>query len=81
MNQSIEQASERSSRLCSLDGLIYIANEEVDGRWTMTKGYQFDAEDNGKNGFVKGIGIDGKGELYAITGDFTPDYSFQIGCI
>ena len=64
-----------------LDGLIFVVNEDENGATTVKDGFMFDPDDESQKGFLKSIGKDAKGELYAITGDFTPDFSSQIGRI
>jgi glucose/arabinose dehydrogenase len=55
------------------DGQILVANEMPRGkRWTLRRAFVFDPADPGKSGFMKSIGQDADGELYAITGNFSP---------
>jgi glucose/arabinose dehydrogenase len=56
-----------------LDGQILVAKEMPAGKlWTLRRAFAFDPADPVKSGFLKGIGQDAAGELYAITGNFTP---------
>jgi hypothetical protein len=40
--------------------------------WTLRRAFAFDPAHPVKSGFMKSIGEDAQGELYAITGNFTP---------
>jgi hypothetical protein len=40
--------------------------------WKLRRAFVFDPSDPVKSGFMKGIGQDAGGELYAVTGNFTP---------
>ncbi len=56
-----------------LDGQILVAKEMPNGKpWTLRRAFAFDPADPVKSGFMKSIGEDAEGELYAITGNFTP---------
>jgi glucose/arabinose dehydrogenase len=56
-----------------LDGQILVAQEMSRGkRWKLRRAFVFDASDPVKSGFMKSIGQDAEGELYAVTGNFTP---------
>jgi hypothetical protein len=56
-----------------LDGQIFVAEEDQTGRlWNLEKAYVFKSTDPVYSGFVKTIGQDANGELYAVTGAFTP---------
>jgi len=57
-----------------LDGQIFVAEEPTagDGLWSLQQAYVFNANDPVYSGFVKSIGQDADGELYAITGALTP---------
>jgi hypothetical protein len=61
-----------------LDGQIQIATDPGDGSlpWPLEVGFVFDPLSEDTAGFVKAIGEDSSGELYAITGEF--DEFFQI---
>lgn len=56
-----------------LDGQILVA-KPTPGRklWKLRRAFVFDPDDPVRSGFVKSIGQDAEGELYAITGNFTP---------
>jgi glucose/arabinose dehydrogenase len=57
----------------SLDGQILVANPTPSGRlWKVRPAFRFDPSDPVRSGFMKSIGRDADGELYAITGNFTP---------
>jgi glucose/arabinose dehydrogenase len=59
--------------LTLLDGQIFVAQERPRGKlWKLRRAFVFDASDAVKSGFMKSIGEDADGELYAITGNFTP---------
>jgi glucose/arabinose dehydrogenase len=56
-----------------LDGQILVAKEMPRGKpWTLRRAFAFDPAHPVKSGFMKSIGEDAQGELYAITGNFTP---------
>jgi glucose/arabinose dehydrogenase len=56
-----------------LDGQILVAQEGPRGElWKLRRAFVFDAVDPEKAGFLKSIGEDADGELYAVTGNFTP---------
>jgi glucose/arabinose dehydrogenase len=56
-----------------LDGQILVAKEMPRGKpWTVRRAFVFDPSHPVRSGFVKSIGADADGELYAITGNFTP---------
>ena len=58
-----------------LNGQIFVAEpptEEASALWSLERAYVFNATDPVYSGFVKSIGQDADGELYAITGAFTP---------
>ena len=57
-----------------LDGQILVATEQKESRkvWSLRRAFVFDPTDPVKSGFVKSIGQDADGELYAVTGNFTP---------
>jgi glucose/arabinose dehydrogenase len=56
-----------------LDGQILVAQEMRRATpWKVRRAFVFDASDPVKSGFMKSIGQDADGELYAITGNFTP---------
>lgn len=57
----------------TLDGQILVAKPMPDGHlWKLRPAFRFDASDPVRSGFMKSIGQDADGELYAITGNFTP---------
>jgi hypothetical protein len=60
--------------LDSLDGQIFVAEEQTTegSLWSLERAYVFNATDPVYSGFVKSIGQDDEGELYAVTGAFTP---------
>jgi hypothetical protein len=59
--------------LNKLDGQILVADPGAPGRlWTLRRAFVFNPSDPSKAGFVKSIGEDADGELYAVTGLFTP---------
>ena len=52
-----------------LDGQILVAKEMPKGKlWKLRRAFVFDPSDPVKSGFVKSIGQDADGELYAVTG-------------
>lgn len=54
------------------DGQIIVAEEAPAGQlWKLRRAFVFNPNDAVKSGFVKGIGQDAEGELYAVTGNFT----------
>ena len=56
-----------------LDGQILVAKETSPGKlWSLRRAFVFDPTDATKSGFMKSIGQDADGELYAVTGNFTP---------
>ena len=56
-----------------LDGQILEAKRMPSGHlWKLRRAFVFDPSDPVRSGFMKGIGEDAVGELYAITGNFTP---------
>jgi glucose/arabinose dehydrogenase len=56
-----------------LDGQILVAKEMPPGKlWKLRRAFVFDPSDPVKSGFMKSIGQDADGELYAVTGNFTP---------
>ena len=56
-----------------LDGQILVAKEMPKEKlWKLRRAFVFDPADPVKSGFMKSIGQDAEGELYAITGNFTP---------
>jgi glucose/arabinose dehydrogenase len=56
-----------------LDGQILEAKEMPGGKlWKLRRAFVFDPSDPVKSGFMKSIGQDAQGELYAVTGNFTP---------
>lgn len=56
-----------------LDGQILVARETSPGRlWKLERAFVFDPADPVRSGFMKSIGEDADGELYAVTGNFTP---------
>jgi glucose/arabinose dehydrogenase len=56
-----------------LDGQILVAKEMPGEKvWKLRRAFVFDPSDPAKSGFVKSIGQDADGELYAVTGNFTP---------
>jgi glucose/arabinose dehydrogenase len=56
-----------------LDGQILVAKRMPDGHlWKLRRAFVFDPSDPVKSGFMKSMGQDAAGELYAITGNFTP---------
>jgi glucose/arabinose dehydrogenase len=56
-----------------LDGQILVAKRTPKGRlWRLRRAFVFDPSDPVKSGFMKSIGQDAAGELYAVTGNFTP---------
>ena len=56
-----------------LDGQILAAKRMPRGHlWKLRRAFVFDPSDPVKSGFMKGIGQDADGELYAVTGNFTP---------
>ncbi len=55
------------------NGQLLVAKEKPGGQlWTLRRAFAFDPVDPVKSGFMKSIGQDAAGELYAITGNFTP---------
>jgi glucose/arabinose dehydrogenase len=57
----------------SLDGQILVANPTPSGHlWKVRPAFRFDPSDPVRSGFMKSIGRGADGELYAITGNFTP---------
>jgi hypothetical protein len=54
------------------DGQLLIAKPKKHRLWQLRRGFVFDADDPAEAGFVKAIGSDADGELYAVTGNFTP---------
>ena len=57
----------------SLDGQILVANPTPSGHlWKVRPAFRFDPSNPVRSGFMKSIGRDADGELYAITGNFTP---------
>jgi glucose/arabinose dehydrogenase len=56
-----------------LDGQILTAKRKPRGHlWKLRRAFVFDPSDPVKSGFMKGVGQDADGELYAVTGNFTP---------
>jgi glucose/arabinose dehydrogenase len=56
-----------------LDGQILVARDAAPGKlWTLRRAFIFNPADATRSGFVKSIGQDADGELYAVTGNFTP---------
>jgi glucose/arabinose dehydrogenase len=56
-----------------LDGQIFVAKEAPRGQlWKLRRAFAFDPSDPVRSGFLKSIGQDADGELYAVTGNFTP---------
>jgi glucose/arabinose dehydrogenase len=56
-----------------LDGQILVAKRMPEGHpWQLRRAFLFDPSDPLKSGFMKSIGQDADGELYAVTGNFTP---------
>jgi glucose/arabinose dehydrogenase len=56
-----------------LDGQIFVAKEMPLGKlWQLRRAFVFDPSDPARLGFMKSIGQDAEGELYAVTGNFTP---------
>jgi glucose/arabinose dehydrogenase len=56
-----------------LDGQILVAKPMPRGKlWKLRRAFAFDPSDPIRSGFMKSIGHDAEGELYAITGNFTP---------
>ena len=53
------------------DGQILVATPQA-GLWALRRAFTFDPADPVKSGFMKSIGQDAEGELYAITGNVTP---------
>ncbi|MPZ60914.1 MAG: hypothetical protein GEU93_06385 [Propionibacteriales bacterium] len=57
----------------TLDGQILVATPTPSGHlWKLRRAFTFDPSDPVRSGFMKSIGQDADGELYAITGNFTP---------
>lgn len=56
----------------TFDGQVLVAQPRNKKLWRLRRGFVFDPEDPAQAGFMKAIGIDAAGELYAITGNFTP---------
>ena len=56
----------------TFDGQIMVAKPKRNKPWKLRRAFVFDADDPSQAGFVKTIGQDAEGELYAITGNFTP---------
>lgn len=56
----------------TLNGQLYVATDPGGGSlpWPLERGFIFDKASETKAGFVKAIGQDGNGELYALTGEF-----------
>jgi len=57
-----------------LDGQLFVAKEQMPegSLWSLEQAYVFNASDPVYSGFVKSIGQDADGELYVVTGAFTP---------
>jgi glucose/arabinose dehydrogenase len=57
-----------------LDGQILVAEERrgAGKLWKLRRAFVFDPADPVKSGFMKRVGQDAEGELYAVTGNFTP---------
>jgi glucose/arabinose dehydrogenase len=56
-----------------LDGQILVAAKAPRGDlWTLRRAFVFDPADPLRSGFMKSVGEDADGELYAVTGNFTP---------
>jgi glucose/arabinose dehydrogenase len=56
-----------------LDGQILVAKPMPRGElWRLRRAFVFDPSDSVRSGFMKSIGQDADGELYAVTGNFTP---------
>ena len=56
-----------------LDGQILVASKTPRGElWELRRAFVFDPADPVKSGFMKSVGQDADGELYAVTGNFTP---------
>jgi glucose/arabinose dehydrogenase len=56
-----------------LDGQILVAKPMPRRKlWKLRRAFVFDPSDPVRSGFMKSIGQDADGELYAITGNFTP---------
>jgi glucose/arabinose dehydrogenase len=56
-----------------LDGQILVAQEMPREKlWKLRRAFLFDPSDPVRSGFMKSIGQDAHGELYAVTGNFTP---------
>jgi glucose/arabinose dehydrogenase len=55
-----------------LDGQILVAKKVPGKLWKLRRAFVFDPADAVKSGFLKSIGQDAAGELYAVTGNFTP---------
>jgi hypothetical protein len=56
----------------SLDGQILVAAPRDGGLWNLERAFTFDAADPALAGFMKAVGQDAEGELYAVTGNSTP---------
>lgn len=56
----------------TFDGQILIATPRATGLWDLRRAHVFDADDPDRAGFMKSIGVDADGELYAITGNSSP---------
>lgn len=56
----------------TFDGQILVAKPKNNKLWQLRRAFVFDANDPAQAGFMKSVGIDADGELYAITGNFTP---------
>lgn len=54
------------------DGQIMVATPRRDRPWKLERAFVFDPGDPERSGFMKTIGQDADGELYAITGNSTP---------
>ena len=54
------------------DGQILIAKPRKKRLWKLQRAFTFDPLDPVKSGFMKTVGQDADGELYGITGNFTP---------
>ena len=55
----------------TFNGQIMVAEPHRDKLWKLRRAFVFDATDPARAGFMKAIGQDAAGELYAITGNFS----------
>jgi glucose/arabinose dehydrogenase len=54
------------------NGQIIVAVPNDVGLWDLERAFTFNPDDPDEAGFMKAVGRDGEGELYAVTGNFSP---------